>query len=760
MYEITKNDKDLFEVFKENRRAYKDGEYDFTFEDRFIVYHCYNQQDIVYIALDMHTGLSSVVVRRNNMKKVDYSEYKSLIPQILQSIKYTGDTRYISPISPTPEDAIEQIFTMIMPKFGYRVREEQIRLSKAMYKAFVDKKIGLCEAEVGTGKTLAYLVAAIVARTQLPTYKSCKPITISTSSIELQRSIIEKDIPMISKMLMDNGYISRKLNAVLRKGKEHYMCLRRYQEFHDNIKKHPKKYKDLLAYFKKNKFAEKGFDLDRTSLPPSVKDKICVKGSCSRCPLAEECQYGCFKENCVRATNIDVQVTNHNLYLVSRKRNSEDILRNSCLVVIDEAHKLKDAALDIFGTRISSKELKGILTVVRNVVEENGWMHDWEFTLNQFALHVKNLMKSLEKYAREEDEEDDKKLLVQLTNREKALIEQVIKYLEEFNEISDEMPFEYRNWCDQLIEKLETFDDTYDLNVWVEKDENGVITLCSASKNIGDIIYDKVWSKDVSHVLTSGTMSDGVDFEFFKKENGISRVQGYNILEKSTPSPFRYEEHTRLYIPTDAPIPEDTEEYYRTMADKIVSLVKATNGHTAVLFTSYKALTEIYNIAIEKLSGYEVFKMTKGSGNIIEEFKKSSSGVIFASGAMWEGVDCAGDCLSSVIIARLPFPLRTATMEDKKNGCPCLRDFVNKYAVPEMIIKLRQGVGRLIRTENDTGVVSILDARASVGPYHKKVKDVLRKYPMVTTLSEVEKFMHNVKEAEYFANDSCQKEGK
>ena len=181
---------------------------------------------------------------------------------------------------------------------------------------------------------------------------------------------------------------------------------------------------------------------------------------------------------------------------------------------------------------------------------------------------------------------------------------------------------------------------------------------------------------------------------------------------------------------------------------------------TRVIFTSYKALTEIYNLAIEKLSGYEVFKMTKGSGNIIEQFKKSSNGVIFASGAMWEGVDCAGDCLSFVIIARLPFPLRNATMEDKKNGCACLRDFVNKYAIPEMIIKLRQGVGRLIRTENDTGVVSILDARASSGFYQKRVRDVLRKYPVVSTLSEVESFIHSIKEDEYFANDSCQKEMK
>ena len=150
--------------------------------------------------------------------------------------------------------------------------------------------------------------------------------------------------------------------------------------------------------------------------------------------------------------------------------------------------------------------------------------------------------------------------------------------------------------------------------------------------------------------------------------------------------------------------------------------------------------------------------MTKGNSNIITEFKNSKNGVIFASGTMWEGVDCAGDCLSSVIITRLPFPLRTANMEYKRNGCTSLRDFVNKYALPEMIIKLRQGVGRLIRKETDTGVVSILDSRAAHGYYSDKVFDVLSKYPRVSTIEEVHEFMKRIKHESYFANNSCQKE--
>ena len=143
--------------------------------------------------------------------------------------------------------------------------------------------------------------------------------------------------------------------------------------------------------------------------------------------------------------------------------------------------------------------------------------------------------------------------------------------------------------------------------------------------------------------------------------------------------------------------------------------------------------------------------MTKSNKNAINAFKKSKNGVIFASGSMWEGVDFIGDCLSSVIIVRLPFPMRSVTMEEKKNASKNVPQFIADYAVPEMLIKLRQGAGRLIRSEQDTGVLSILDSRASEnGAYSRKVRQALRKYPMVSTIDEVHEFMKSVKQPDYF----------
>ena len=247
-------------------------------------------------------------------------------------------------------------------------------------------------------------------------------------------------------------------------------------------------------------------------------------------------------------------------------------------------------------------------------------------------------------------------------------------------------------------------------------------------------------------------MSDGTDFSFFKRENGLDRISNHMLLETSTPSPFDYAHNTRLYIPNDIPFPDnDNEEYIKCLSERIVQLVNATNGHTAILFTTYKVLQAVYEQTKERLGNYDVICMTRSNKTAIADFKKSKNGVLFASGSMWEGVDCIGDTLSSVIIVRLPFPRRCATMEQKKNECNDVSEFVKEYAVPEMLIKLRQGAGRLIRCESDTGVLSILDSRASEsGAYRNRVLTALDKYPLVNTIEEISDFMQTIKSAEYF----------
>lgn len=199
-------------------------------------------------------------------------------------------------------------------------------------------------------------------------------------------------------------------------------------------------------------------------------------------------------------------------------------------------------------------------------------------------------------------------------------------------------------------------------------------------------------------------------------------------------------------MPSDA----NDEKYVSAIADRIVELIRATNGHTAILFTSYRMLNAVYEIVKCRISEYELIRMTRSNRNAIRDFKKKDNAVLFASGSMWEGVDCAGDKLSSVIIVRLPFPLRSAAMEEKKSASANVGEFINEYAVPEMLIKLRQGVGRLIRCETDTGLISVLDTRTVKSKYAERVQAVLSKYPRVENLDEIREFFHSVKSKEYF----------
>ena len=189
---------------------------------------------------------------------------------------------------------------------------------------------------------------------------------------------------------------------------------------------------------------------------------------------------------------------------------------------------------------------------------------------------------------------------------------------------------------------------------------------------------------------------------------------------------------------------------YESISEKLVGICEAEVGCGKTL--AYKMLWAVYDMAKDRLKKYELFVMTRGDNMSIKKFKESKNGVLFASGAMWEGVDCAGDCLSSVIITRLPFPIRNAITEQKKKESNNITEFISTYVVPEMIIKLRQGVGRLIRTENDTGVISILDSRATDGFYADKIAQVLKKYPRVSSIEEVETFIKNVKGKGYFDN--------
>lgn len=750
MFEITKNHQDAYEYYINERMAYPGGDYDFTFEDRFLIYHAPLRHQTVYIAIDMKTGLSVEICSRKNGVYMEH-EYTELIPDIFNAIKYTGDRRYKNVFAADPLKVIDSIFRIVLPSFGYAVREEQIKLCKQMFLGMTGKRVSICEAEVGTGKTLAYLIAGLCAkRYENSMFGGDNPVTITTSNIELQTALVEKELPKLSQMLMEYHIIKRPLTAVLRKGKEHYFCLFRYRDFISKLSDYPDKNKEFLENLEYTRFDQKAFDLDKLKLKGSIKSKICIKGSCRACPCSSECKYVEFISRAKSANMpLDFQVTNHNLYLNSTEQ--DGLLRHSSYIIIDEAHKLKEAAQDVYGKRIYENDVIKYINFVKNLYDPETDLDTYKRLRRKVALHNTQLFKTLKNKIHANDIDSDVGSIINLDYNTIA----IIKKLSEEIAVLDALTKKRKGKCEisakQIIKALERFTNPGKICVWVDQDENGLVSLCCCPKNISGKLQKGVWDLESSHILTSGTMSDGSSFDFFKRENGLDRIRRDEIIEMSTPSPFDYKNNTRLFIPNDMPTPDnDSEEYINAVADKVVQLVNATNGHTAILFTSYKVLNAVYIKTKERLAKYDIICMTRSNKTAITDFKKSKNGVLFASGSMWEGVDCVGDCLSSVIIVRLPFPIRSAAMEEKKEACENVPKFIREYAVPEMLIKLRQGAGRLIRSETDTGLLSILDPRANTGSYAVKVAQALSKYPKVQSIEEAKEFMKSVKKPEYF----------
>lgn len=755
MFEITYSDNETFEAYQNAGKAYKKGVYDFTFEHRYIIYHANLRNQVGYIAIDMTTGLASCVITKNPGNHYTKASYRRLIPQILYSVKYTGDMRYLNRFADDPMKVIDSIFRVVLPNNGYNIREEQISLAKKMYIGFTEKQVSLCEAEVGTGKTLSYLVAAIVAKHHNGiTYGQNLPITITTSSIELQKALVEREIPNLSRMLMDYHIIDEPLTAVLRKGKEHYLCRYRFDDFLKNIRLYPEKYASTIELLEKMADLPAGIDLDRYRISGAIKSRICIKGTCAGCAQKKECVYNEFAKRMYNLPELDFQVTNHNMYLMSQKTKTKDhppLLRESCFVVVDEAHKFKEAAEDTFGERISEKDILRYVNSVKILCSPKFNRDKYKEFLASLIKESEALFNSLRK-KQNSDIEDERGNIISLSAFQSGKLNKIMYLIDKIEGMKIKRNYGIPVTGVYLKTAITAINKTSKSTIWLDTDENGVLSLCSTPKDINNILRSKVWDRNVSHVLTSGTISDGTDFEYFKAENGLEFIPHRLLLESRTESPFDYANHTRLYIPKGMPIPDnDSEDYFKTIADEIYKIIQATNGHTAILFTSYKTLSLVHELLKDKLTAYDTICMTRSNKNAITDFKKSKNGILFASGSMWEGVDCVGDCLSSVIIVRLPFPMRSALMEEKKETCDSVGDFVDRYCTPNMLIKLRQGVGRLIRCESDTGVVSILDPRATSKSYSGKVGQALHKFPKVNSTEELECFMRSVKKESYYA---------
>ncbi|MEA1975652.1 MAG: ATP-dependent DNA helicase, partial [Bacillota bacterium] len=304
----------------------------------------------------------------------------------------------------------------------------------------------------------------------------------------------------------------------------------------------------------------------------------------------------------------------------------------------------------------------------------------------------------------------------------------------------------------RLIKNMKVFiyaDNIY----WLEKPSaKGQSTFLSIPKKLNEEISKDLWSMDKSMLLTSGTIAVNGDFDYMEKELGLNLINKNKIVEISKASPFKFKENCMMYISNNIPFPNtDDENYIKKVTKEIYKLIKASNGHTMVLFTSYKPLRKVYKKISEQITDIPLIEMSRGRSNAVLEFKKSKNGVLFATGSMWEGVNIPGDILSHLIIVKLPFPIPDPISEYEKTLYRDMNHYIKLVLIPKMLIKLRQGAGRLIRSESDTGVISILDIRAgNKGKYRGEIINALPKCGASERIDDIKEFIRDKKDKSYF----------
>ena len=624
----------------------------------------------------------------------------------------------------------EQIFREILLRHGMAVREEQIALCHEVLDTLYNKEISLCEAGVGIGKTLAYLVACILWQMHRPSQLKM-PVAISTSSVALQDAILNEYLPDLSAVLLSEGIITAPITAVVRKGKERFVCDARLAERQAKAISKGSRQKGSL------RMAENVLDLDHIpGLSRYDRCRICVPQSCPRdCFLRLDCRYQQYLRDSMKP---DIQICNHNYLLANASHRLEErplLLRQYQALVVDEAHKLPDAARQMYTETLSAQDMDDLCSLLQQA------------HFKGLSKRLRTVFLTLSISCAPSFAMPKRKISIpfSLTPFRQAAIADSINLLQYIGSQPD-MPYylQYRLAEAESLLRLFLLDVPTRI-LYLEFSADGQLTFCAASNRVPQLLRSALWNTREPTILTSGTLTAAGDFDHTEQLLGLAAYAPLRHFRAE--SPFNYRKKCLLYIPARraAAVPEN-----QYLADQIVRLTVACHGHALVLFTSYRQMRNVYDALGGRLT-FPEFQAGRGQNRSIQQFKQSGNGVLFAAGSCWEGIDFPGDMVSLLIIAKLPFPIPDPVSNYERQQYPNLRDYINAEVIPEMQKKLRQGFGRAIRTEQDSCVVAILDERAGIGgKYHDAALAALPTCPIIEKIEDVQQFIREQKSPDYF----------
>jgi ATP-dependent DNA helicase DinG len=617
---------------------------------------------------------------------------------------------------------------------GYEHRPAQLQMAEAVHDAFQKHHHTVVEAGTGTGKTLAYLVPAICCG---------RRVVISTATKSLQEQLYQKDVPFLQKHFAPN------LKVAVMKGRSNFLCLSKMHALADQPMLKGMEEQDAFRQIRDwSKLTETGDRAELTFLPDDSElwSRIDARrDTCTgkKCPEFEKCFLTQMQN---RAKEADLIIVNHHLFFADLALKQDDfgsILPEYSAVVFDEAHEMEDVASDYFGQQISNFRFEELA---------HDADHATRLTKTGSPTLLRRTQRIREKsraffdsfpprdgrfpFSRQEREaflEQNREGYDALLNACKTMETEFAALTQKPEELTRiaRRSFEIRQELSFLFESNEK-----NYVYWFERRNKGVF-LAATPIDISQILREKLFESFDTVILTSATLTVAGRFEFIRQRLGLDHAK-----ECALPPEFDFQQQALLYLPQKMPDVRDAG-FAGKAADEIVQLLELSQGRAFCLFTSYSQMNDLFERVRTRVDFPLMLQGTAPRSVLLERFKNTPNAVLFATASFWQGVDVPGEQLSCVIVDRLPFAVPSdpivaarvrALQEEGRNP-------FSEFQVPEAVLALKQGFGRLIRAKTDRGVLALLDTRIQRMPYGKIFLESLPRYRRTNDLEDVSRFL-------------------